>query len=208
MLFLPQPSTLLPLLLTSPPASYFHLLSQGPCGTLRGWWGWGGWWCRWWWNSHSVSSLPVLELEASPYLSLSFPTYSSLISKRKGWGWGVRQVRKASCFFATVSSTHLYAAHPTIKPHMPPVFVFVLQPVCFLCHHYCLVWSLIATNSNPNPKNSPGGCYNTERFFYFFFYFFFSQLYFHFSSINTQEQRIPLAMGRNTTVLNRHCSYM
>lgn len=97
MLFLPQPSTLLPLLLTSPPASYFHLLSQGPCGTLRGWWGWGGWWCRWWWNSHSVSSLPVLELEASPYLSLSFPTYSSLISKRKGWGWGVRQVRKASC---------------------------------------------------------------------------------------------------------------
>lgn len=62
------------------PHSYLHLLSQGPCGTLRGWWGWGWWWCRWWWNSHPVSCLPVLELEASPSLSphLSFFLRTSL----------------------------------------------------------------------------------------------------------------------------------
>lgn len=36
--------------------------------------------------------------------------------------------------FATVSSTHLYAAHPTIKPHMPPVFVCVLtMPLLLSC---------------------------------------------------------------------------
>ncbi len=131
---------LLPPILSSPPPSYLHLLSQGPCGTLRGWWGWGWWWCRWWWNSHSVSSLPVLEPDASPYSSLSLPTHSSLVSERKGWGWGVRRGGRLPVF-ATVSSTHLYAAHPTITPHMPPVFV-CLQPVCFLCHYYCLVWSV------------------------------------------------------------------
>lgn len=76
----------------------------------------------------------------------------SLLLMRKGWGWGggVRGGRGLPVF-ATVSSTHLCAAHPTITPHMPPVFV-CLQLVCFLCRHYWHVWSLIATNSNPNPK--------------------------------------------------------
>lgn len=139
------------ILLSFPLPCCLHLLSQGPCGTLRGWWGWGWWWCRWWWNSHSVSSLSVLELEAS-FLLLSclhiFLYFPSFISKGKEWGlggrWGERPPTK-------VSSTHLYAAHTTITPHMPPVFACVcLLPMCFPCCHCCLVWTSKTTNSNPN----------------------------------------------------------
>lgn len=67
--------------------------------------------------------------------------------------------------------------HPRISMlHTPPschichlcLCVFVcLQPVCFLC---CLVWSVITTNSNPNPKNSPVGC-KCRRFFVCHSYF-------------------------------------
>lgn len=137
-------STFLVPLYFAPPPPDLHLLSQGPCGTLKGWWGW--WWCWWGWNSHSVSCLLVYW--KPPRRSFLFVSPHLPPSSWRGWGVG-RGGRLH--VFATVSSTHLYAAPHAITPHMPPVFLCVFTAcVCFSCCVCCLK----ATNINTNPKKN------------------------------------------------------
>lgn len=133
-----------------PPSSCLHLLSQGPCGTLRGWWGWGWWWCRWWWNSDSVSSLSVLETRSLslPCLRIfySFPAHPSRLLKAERMRMREKTRTKASCLchsfiHASLCSTpHHHATHATC---VCVCLCVCLPPVCFPCCHCCLVWCLL-----------------------------------------------------------------
>lgn len=128
--FCPYPPLLFPSV-SIPPPSCLHLLSQGPCGTLRGWWGWGWWWCRWW-NSHSVSFVPSPTAGSPlPLVSVTL-LFLSYFGNKMRWGWGGRQRGRLPVFACFI--------HASRCKHTPPSRHI---------SHPCLCWSSLTTNSNP-----------------------------------------------------------
>lgn len=121
-----------PLLFSFPilPSSCIHLLSQGPCGTLRGGWGW--WWCRWWWNSHSVSFVPSPTARSPfPLVSPSHPFLPHFGNKMQ-WEWEGRQGGRLLPVFAGF-------IHASQCKHTPPSRRSSHPCLCW----YCLVFKFI-----------------------------------------------------------------
>lgn len=122
------------------PSSCIHLLSQGPCGTLRGGWGW--WWCRWWWNSHSVSFV-TSPTARSPFPLVSPSHLFSLILETK-CSENEKGNKEEGFLSLPVSSTH----HDASTPHHHTVVA------THVCVDTALCLSLLTTNINPYCQNS------------------------------------------------------
>lgn len=137
--FFPCPPLLFPSFSTPP--SCLHLLSQGPCGTLRGWWGWGWWWCRWW-NSHSVSFVPS-PTAGNPVPLVPFSRlFLSHFGNKMQRGWGGRQGGRLPVYAGFI--------HASQCKHTPPSRH--ISHLCLCDTALCL--SPLTTNSNPYCQNS------------------------------------------------------